>query len=703
MNQNFSTMRGSDSVIDHFFIGRIIKIPVYQRNYSWDRSNCKQLFDDIVMLMNNEGKKHFFGSIIYMIDQDTDERVIIDGQQRLTTIAILLAAMRDSCEKGVIHSSKEKFVEKISDKLFDDGEVILHTVERDRVAYDNLIRKKIADPKTNVGSNYLYFMRRIENMGEHNADDLKRAIERLQVMVITLNLADGDNPQAVFDSINSTGKNLEEGDRIRNLILMNLDLRTQNYYHKEYWVEIENNVPNLSLFFRDYLTVVTGKIPNKDATYQSFRDYQSLKERAEYEDFLKEIREYSEIYMKILNNDLDEISKIASIEMFHINHIDANVVYPFIMRILYEHRHRPDMISTDDVQTIMVAIENYLVRRLICNAPTNAMNTIFSSIFKSIINMPGEGSFSDKFIRSILLKIGTSRYPRDSEVRECLNTLNLYDRRKLCTIVLSAIEHNNRDTEDTLLRVSRKELTVEHVMPQKISERWIKDLGENAKETHDNWVNKLGNLTLTGYNSEYSNRPYSEKRDLDIYGFKHSGLKLNEYMRNSEVWTAKEMSERHQLLIERFIEVMPEVTSSYNPPAFDKEEQLSVYDDWNDMWGNKICGYVLDGIRTYCKNAGDTFSKLILELYDRDPDTFLEQCEMKGNGQFGRFIVNEESKKCILIKDGVYLRYDFDNETKIRLLRILSDAMGLDSNSLLLLVNITKEGFHRRTTLQDLV
>ena len=371
------------------------------------------------------------------------------------------------------------------------------------------------------------------------------------------------------------------------------------------------------------------------------------------------------------------------------------------MRVLYEHRHHPEAITSEDIQSVMVSIENHLVRRLICNAPSNVLNSVFSGLFKSIINMPGEGSFSDKFTRSLLLKIGTARYPRDQEVRECLTTLNLYDRRKLCTLVLSAIEHNNRDTEDTLQRVSKKELTVEHIMPQKISERWMRDLGENAKETHENWVNKLGNLTLTGYNSEYSNRPYSEKRDLDIYGFKHSGLKLNEYMRNSEVWTAKEMAERHEILIERFLQVMPEITTTYVMPSFDKEEQLSVYDDWNDLWGNKICGYVLDGIRTDCKNAGDTFYKLILELYDRDPDTFMEQCELKENGQFGRFIVNEETKKCIPIKDGVYLRYDFDNDTKVRLLRILSDAMGMDSNSLSLLVSITKEGFHRRTTLQD--
>ena len=694
-------MRGSDSVIDHFFIGRIIKIPVYQRNYSWDKSNCKQLFDDIEALMNNESKKHFFGSIIYMIDQDTDERVIIDGQQRLTTIAILLAAMRDSCEKGVIQSRKEKFVEKITDKLFDDGEVILHTVEKDKVAYDDLIRKKKADSTTNVGSNYLYFMRRIEEMKGHTADDLNRAIERLQVMVITLNLADGDNPQAVFDSINSTGKNLEEGDRIRNLILMNLDLRTQNYYHSEYWVEIENNVSDLSSFFRDYLTVVTGKIPKKDDTYQSFKEYQSNISREEYEDFLKEVREYSDIYRKIINNNLDEISKMASILMFHVNHIDANVVYPFLMRVMYEHRHNPEYVTTEDVQNVLSTIENYLVRRLICSFQSNAMNSVFSNIYKTVVNMPGEAKFADKFTRSILLRTGTARYPRDAEIMDCLDTLNIYDRRKLCTIVLSAIEHNNRDTEDTLLRVSKKELTVEHVMPQKISERWIADLGPNAEQTHENWVNKLGNLTLTGYNSEYSNRPYSEKRELETYGFKYSGLKLNEYMRNSEIWTAEQMAERHQLLIDRFVKVMPELTSPYIPPAIDKEEQLSVYDDWSEMWGNKICGYVLDGIRTDCKNAGDTFEKLIKELYERDPDTFLEQCKFKENGQFGRFIVNEEFKKTIFIKEGVYLRFDFDNETKIRLLRILSDAMGMDASSLSILISITKEGFHRRTTLLD--
>ena len=704
-------MKDSESVIDHFFIGRILEIPVYQRDYSWKKQNCRQLFDDLLMIMGMENKKHFFGSIIYMIDQDTDNRIIIDGQQRLTTIALLLAAIRDSCKAGIISSIKgDKFVEKITDKLYDDGEVILHTVERDKVAYDNLIRSGICDKKSTIGQNYDYFMQRISLEKENiTADTLYKAIENLQVMTIRLNTKDGDDPQAVFESINSTGKSLSEGDRIRNLVLMNHEPSLQNHYYREYWVKIENNVPlvddelQLSAYFRDYLTTVTGKIPKREETYQNFRIHQMkfVNDEEKYETFLKEVLEYSIYYKQIVENDLDHISKQASLMMFHINYLDATITYPYLMSILKKHNDSPEIMTSDEVTNVLTIMRNWLVRRMICNVQTNALNSIFSTLHKNIERLPGDDHYSDKMIYILLKKSGTSRFPLDDEVRDYLSSLNLYERRKLCPIVLSIIENNNKDTADTLKRVHNGELSVEHVMPQKISERWVADLGEGALETHEKWKHKLGNLTLTAYNSQYSNRPYEEKRNLEDDGFIHSGLKLNEYMKNSPIWTAVQIEERHNILVNRFVNVLKEISTDYVAPEYDKEEMHSVYDDWNDLWGNKICGYILDGIRTDSKNARTTFIALIKELYSRDPETFEEQCKLKDNGQFGRYVVPEEGQKTFTIRDGLYLRYDFDNDTKIRLLRLLSDAMMLDPKSLLLMVNITKEGFHKRPIQQD--
>ena len=696
-------MKDSESVIDHFFVGRILRIPVYQRNYSWSKDNCKQLFNDLLTLLSTPMKKHFFGSIIYMIDQDTDERIIIDGQQRLTTIALLLAAIRDSCEDGTLKYDKEKFVEKLNDRLYDDGEVILHTVAKDKLAYDDLIRRKNVDLNSNIGINYNYFRKKIAELDGYTGDSLFKAITNLHVMVVRLSLQDGDDPQAVFESINSTGKSLSEGDRIRNLVLMNHIPKIQTYFHEEYWTQIEENSPDLSSFFRDYLTTITGKIPKKEETYVAFRNYQlPFHESSDtYEEFLKEVRSYSKIYHCIVNNDLDWISSKSSKIMFGLNYLDANTAYPFIMRVIRERELNPNQMTSEEVTTVLETIFNMYVRRLICSLPSNALNTIYSSLFKNVLSLGGEAPFSEKLKYVILKKAGTGRYPLDTEVQENLRIQNVYERRKLCAIVLSILEDNNKDTEDTLKRVSAKILSIEHIMPQKLSQRWIDDLGENAEETHNQWVHMLGNLTLTAYNSEYSNRPYVEKRDLEVYGFKHSGLKLNDYMRNSEVWTEEQIRERHEILVNRFTKILKELDTDFSAPELEKEEEHTLYEDWSGMWGNKICGYILDGIRTDCKNAGETFVSLIKELYERDSDTFEQQCENRSNGQFGKYIVPEPGKKTIEIKEGLYLRYDFDNDTKIRLLKIMSDAMGLEPKSIYILVYMTKTGFHKRTSSLD--
>ena len=238
-------------------------------------------------------------------------------------------------------------------------------------------------------------------------------------------------------------------------------------------------------------------------------------------------------------------------------------------------------------------------------------------------------------------------------------------------------------------------------MPQKLSVRWKSDLGEDADELHEKWVHKLGNLTLTSYNPDLSNRPYSEKLEYKDGGFRHSGLNLNEYLKKTDTWTFENIEERHHLLIDRFIEVLPMIRTDYRAPDADKEEEHSLYDEWDQLWGNRICGYILDGIRTDCRDASTTFRKLIEELYARDPETFEAECLNKGKGQFGFYVTDEEGKKTFQIREGMYLRYDFDNENKVRLLKMMVDAMEMDPRSVSLLVHITKQGFHKKKNVAE--
>lgn len=318
-------MQGSEQVLDYFFSGKIMSIPVYQRNYEWKAENCKQLFEDLIELTKHPRKKHFFGSVIYQIDTHTEDRVIIDGQQRLTTIALLLAAIRDAINVGKAVSKDPSLIDELTDRLIKPhkGYVMLRPVENDADAYEKLILKSETTEGSSICVNYAYFLKRIEGLSSGvTVDDIYSAIGRLEIMIVRLSVEDGDDPQAVFESINSTGQSLTEGDRIRNYVLMNADAHEQNRIYSEYWRPIEKLLSDdeLSNFFRDYLIMSTMVTPRKDAIYASFRSYANeRKENGAYEVLLKDLLDAAGIYRQMLDSNLDHISSRASTSMYHIN------------------------------------------------------------------------------------------------------------------------------------------------------------------------------------------------------------------------------------------------------------------------------------------------------------------------------------------------------------------------------------------------
>lgn len=684
-------MKGSESIIDHFFTGKGLRIPVYQRNYDWKTENCKQLFDDIIELIQYDNKKHFFGSIIYQIDTYTDERIIIDGQQRLTTIAILLTALRNLMKEGVVNINEKYISEEISNKLIHQykGTVFLQPVNNDVEAYEKLIKKGVIYECSNIGGNYLYFCKRIREMPKNlTADDIYNSINNLHVMIVRLSIEDGDNPQAVFESINSTGLSLTEGDRIRNYVLMNADLKEQDRVYDEYWSPIESNLhEDLTRFFRDYLIANTTSVPRKDAVYVAFRNFANrLKLDGVYEDALKDMLHYSGIYRRLLFSDLDDISKEASVLMYHINYIEASVTYPFIMRVMDLHLREPDSMSSAEVVTVLRIIENMLIRRLICNAPSSTLNKIFPPIFKNIQSMKENTSFSEKLKYILLKKEGTSRYPLDAEVLDNLKAINLYDKRKTCAITLALLERSNKDTIDTLLRIEKKELTIEHILPQRPSDGWKDALGPDYDEVMEEWTHRLGNLTLTAYNSEYSNRTYREKRELEDHGFLESGLKLNRYMKEHEKWGISEISERNELLAKRFIDVVPEIETDFIPIVKYDEIEEPLTTDRNTFTGRHISGYVLNDVKVRCKSAKETYLTLLTDLCDQDPDGMERIESLKGYREPGGCIRTQTGDEWGYIGNNLYAYHTIPNAEKIRILRQVVELMDIDPEYVKILI-----------------
>lgn len=684
-------MKDSESVIDHFFTGKGLRIPVYQRNYDWKTENCKQLFDDLVEITRYDNKKHFFGSIIYQIDTHTDERIIIDGQQRLTTIAVLLTALRDLMKEGAVNVREEYISEEIGNKLVHQykGTVFLHPVKNDAEAYEKLVKDGTIIERSNICSNYAYFCKRIRELPVNlTADDLYKSINNLHVMIIRLSIEDGDDPQAVFESINSTGLNLTEGDRIRNYILMNADTKAQNRIYDVYWSPVETNLhEDITRFFRDYLIATTTVVPKKDEVYVAFRNLANrAKNDGTYEDVLKDILHYSGIYKKLLASDLDDISKEASVLMYHINYIEASVAYPFIIRVIDLHMRDPAAMPSDEVLTVLKIIENMLVRRLICNAPSNTLNKLFPPIFKSIQSMNGDVPFSEKLKYLLLKKEGTSRYPLDAEVIDNLKAINFYDKRKTCALTLALLERSNKDTVDTLKRIESKELTIEHILPQKPADGWKDALGPDYEAIREEWTHRLGNLTLTAYNSEYSNRTYKEKRELEDDGFLESGLKLNRYMKEHENWGVSEMSERNDLLADKFVTVVSELKTDFAPVVKTDEIEASLITDKEVFTGNHVLGYTLNGVRVRCRNAKETYLTILMDLCDQDPERMAYIDSLNDHGQPGQYIRAQTGDGWGYIGHDLYAYYSMDNMTKVRVLKQIVELMDIDPEDVKIIV-----------------
>lgn len=679
-------------IIEQFFKETELRIPIYQRNYDWKKENCDKLFEDILELIGRPGKKHFTGSIIFQNDPYSEEKIIIDGQQRITTIALLLAAMRDEIADGKLTTDNPKLLVQITDKLVNryDGEVFLHPVQKDALAYEKLILKKEITEGSNICSNYHHFRELIEGEEpELTADSLFDAVKRLNVMLVYISVEDGDDPQAIFESINSTGLNLNDGDRIRNYILMNNTPKEQDRIYKDYWIPVEIKLgDDLTKFFRDYLIIRTQEIPRKDAVYASFRRYANgQKDKGAYEDLLMDLLHTSEIYRKMLHADLKDISERASDCMFHINYIGLTISYPFIEPVLDLHYSEPDRMTSKDVTAVLEITENFLVRRLICGIPSNALSKLIPPMFRQTMSLEGPESFVEKLKYTLLRREGTSRYPLDDEVTADLARTNLYDRHKMCALVLSLLEYANMESVDTLRLVDEGKYSIEHIMPQKLSEEWMRSLGANYEDIAEKWTHRLGNLTLTAYNSDYSNSSYGTKRELPEKGFLYSPLWLNSFMKSHETWGEKEIAERNTLLVERFVEVVPELTTSYSP-INPREYRIPLTSNPNEFYSLKIRGYVLDGGVVRCRNAVDTYLKLMAYLCDKDPDRMVEISKMKGPKQPGIYIDTVGGKDSLApIGHGLYAWYEMDNYGKFNLLRKVVTMMGMDPNSIQLIVD----------------
>ncbi|WP_137726482.1 DUF262 domain-containing protein [Prescottella subtropica] len=561
-------MQGGIRRITELFDGnsKHLLIPVYQRNYDWKLKHCARLFDDLVDIVHQDRETHFFGAIVGH-SETSFTYVVIDGQQRLTTTSLLMLALVHSLEDGTVTSKDSNLAVTIRAGylvLTSQHNAIkfkLKPVKNDNDAYSRLLRGDTPIESSTVTANYRYFRDRIAG-GELDGDQIWKAIFRLQVMA--LDLEKQDDPQRIFESINSTGLELSEADKIRNVVLMHQPSHEQEDLYENYWNRIEQAVDyRTDWFIRFYLVSKTGKTPRQDAVYEAFREYQK-NAKSSTRDILAEMRDYAE-YSRQLNAAGTGIAA-ADKRLRRFNMVKHDVTLPLTMPLLGEVK--AGTVSAEDFTEVVGILDTYLFRRFICGVPTNALNKIFATLYSEVHRLRGVGDrFSDVLAYSLRRRTTSSRFPTDSEFKESFATRNLYNIKgeNRSSYLFECLENNwSNDTHDIAQALESQSISIEHIMPQTLTSAWRQDLGPDAEEIHATWCNRIGNLTVTGYNSSYSNSTFADKKKRDN-GFDASPYRLNALLKSSDVWTVTQLEERTQALTAVALKYWPLPSTDFEP------------------------------------------------------------------------------------------------------------------------------------------
>ncbi|GAA8501418.1 DUF262 and DUF1524 domain-containing protein [Helicobacter pylori] len=515
--------------------------------YSWKKEQCEQLWDDIIKIGGNDKMNgHFIGSILYVRVDDTHSSplLIIDGQQRLTTITLLLIALRNrsSEEVEILEKFSRKKVESYLINSDKDGDKKFRLIlsESDKDTLLSLIdknKRKPSEPSLKIVENFKLFEKWIRK----NTDKLEtifKGLEKLMIVWIALK-KEKDDPQLIFESMNSKGIELTQTDLIRNYIVMETEIEKQEDFYNQYWRAMEEDFKQskkedlFNKFVRHYLTIKIGKIPNEKRVYGAFKDYRQ-KKGIEIEDLLKDLQKYCGYFCQIAFKK--EADKDLNKALSFLVDLEMDVIYPLLLELYSDYSD--GVLSKQDFIPIIYLTESYICRRAVCGIPSNGFNKFFPSFTKKIDKKQYLKSVEEHF-GSLT---GNQKFPNDFEFKNSFITKELYGRnktkKKKTKYFLERLEKFN--TEEP---VDTQECTIEHIMPQTLTEEWKRDLGENFQAIHDKYLHTIGNLTLTGYNQKYGNKSFQEKRDIEK-GFKQSPLKLNQSLKDLEPFGEEKIKKR---------------------------------------------------------------------------------------------------------------------------------------------------------------
>ncbi|MGL2471402.1 GmrSD restriction endonuclease domain-containing protein [Helicobacter pylori] len=609
-------------------------IPIYQRLYSWKKEQCEQLWDDIIKIGGNDKMNgHFIGSILYVLDGNTHSSplLIIDGQQRLTTITLLLIALRNhlSNEVKILEKFSRKKIEsylinsdKDGDKKFrlilseSDKDTLLSLIDKDR--------RKPSELSLKIMENFKLF----EEWIRKNTDKLEtifKGLEKLMIVWIALK-KEKDDPQLIFESMNSKGIELTQTDLIRNYIIMETEVEKQEDFYNQYWRAMEEdfkqNETLFNQFVRHYLTIKTREIPNINKVYEAFKRYQQ--ERGiETEALLQDLQKYCGYFCRIVFKK--EADKDLNKALGFLVDLEMDVIYPLLLELYSDYSD--GVLSKQDFIPIIYLTESYICRRAVCGLGTNSLNKVFPSFTKHIQK--------DEYFKSLKAHFGylteKQRFPNNDEFKKLFITIDFYNFQKK-KYFFERLE--NFDTKEP---VNTKECTIEHIMPQTLTEKWERDLGGNFQAIHDKYLHTIGNLTLTGYNPEYSNKSFQEKQGMEG-GFKQSPLRLNQGLKDLESFDEKQIEKRANVLADWALKI-------WTYPKLDAET-LEKYKSKKEKKAYDLSSYKFS---SHSRELFDILSKEIKALDERITEKFnQEYISYMFDKNFVDIVVQEKGLKLYL-------------------------------------------------------
>lgn len=678
-------MKASEERIEDFLANNKTRfvIPVYQRNYDWNQAQCQQLFADILAAGNNDSMNaHFIGSIVFVHDDvygtsRMKELVIIDGQQRLTTLTLIYIALYKLAQtQGNAELEQEILETYLINKFADEEEKLkLKPTENNAGAYQYLMRNHEGEAfkgYSKLINNFEFFKNKLNN---DNYKTVQKGLAKLRFIEISLD-RERDNPQRIFESLNSTGLELSQADLIRNYILMGLKAKDQERIYANYWAVIEDKARNIdsnenkvSDFIRDYLTLKNKKIPTKNKVYDEFKIKQPAGDLADLEESLQEIKKFALHYHKLVNPSQEQDKAIRQ-QLEYINRLEINVSYPFLLPVLDDYQN--SIIDKHQLIEVLALVQNFVFRRFILGLPTNALNKIFMSLYDKVES----NNYVPSIQKALLSRSGSQRFPRDKEIAEALRIKDVYTIKTKNRVYLLDRLENHGNNEPVLID-GNANITTEHIFPQNPDAKWKAQLStDDYKQMQEIYLNTLANLTLSGNNGQLGNKTFADKRDMPDSGYKASRFWLNKYLAEQAQWGVAELEQRYALLLQRFFAVWP-FPALNETIAMDATSEMNIFEA--DEPKNKKLDYA---IFMDSKLEVTQVTKLYLEvlrgLFELQPEAFFTTALAERLGLVkGEQAANALRQPALLAED-YYVETNIDSNGKFERLKIVLAALGLE-------------------------